>query len=846
MKKEEKKFAKQLKGTEISQEMESSYLDYAMSVIIARALPDVRDGLKPVHRRILYTMKEMGLSSASKFRKSATVVGAVLGRYHPHGDVALYDALVRMAQEFSLRHPLIKGQGNFGSIDGDSAAAMRYTECKLSPLAEEMLLDIEKETVDFMPNYDATRKEPKVLPAKLPNLIVNGTLGIAVGMATSIPPHNLGEICDAVIYLIKHPKAEVLDLLEFVQGPDFSTGALVYDWEELKSMYSSGKGRVIMRAKAQILEGKAGRFKIEITEIPYQVNKALLLQKIASLVKDKKIKGIADLRDASGKDGIKIVIDLKREAHPKKVLNQLYKFTPLQEILYVNMLALDQGIQPRVFNLKTLLWAYILHRKEIITKRTSFDLKQAEARKHILEGLLIALDHLDQVIKTIRSSSDRIEAGKQLIKKFKLSNLQAEAILEMRLHQLSALERKEILNEYKQIKIKIKELKTILGSEKAILNIVSQETLALKKKYAEERKTKIIKQKIGEMTVEDLIANEPNLVVITKDNYIKRMPINAYRSQVRGGKGVLGMATKTEDEVAEIFAAMTHDRLLFFTNEGRVLENYVYDLPEGLRQSKGTAIVNFIELKSQEKVTAVVNLTSGSGYGYLFMATRKGVVKKVKIADLEKIRKTGIIIIKLQKEDSLLWAEPTSGRDEIILISGLGQSIRFREAEVRPVGRAAGGVKGIELETDDYLVGMNTIAKAQKTDENLSKAFKEKNLSQVDSSALAILKARSSTGDCLLAVSQFGYGKISRLRNFKVQRRGGKGIKASKVTRKTGNLVVARLVDPSQKSDLILISKKGQMIRTPLFSLRPLSRVTQGVRLMKLRVDDELASVAVS
>jgi len=845
MAEEKKKFAQEIKPREISEEMENSYLDYAMSVIVSRALPDVRDGLKPVHRRILYTMKEMGLLSSAKFRKSATVVGSVLGRYHPHGDVAVYDALVRMAQDFSLRYPLISGQGNFGSIDGDSAAAMRYTESKLAPVAEEMLLDIEKETVDFMPNYDGTRQEPKVLPAKLPNLIINGTLGIAVGMATSIPPHNLGEVIEAIIHLIDNPEASVEDLLQFVKGPDFPTGGLVYDWEELKALYSSGKGKVIMRAKAEIEEGSRGRFRIIISEIPYQVNKAVLLQKIAALVKDKKVKGIADLRDESGKEGIRIVIELKREAHPKKVLNQLYKFTPLQEILYVNMLALDKGIQPRVFNLKTLLQAYIDHRQEIVTRRTRFELKKAEARKHILEGLLTALDHLDEVIKTIRESANRLQAHKRLRKRFKLSDKQTEAILEMRLHQLSALERKQVLKEYKEIKKLIKELKKLLSSAKEILKVVKKELKELRMKYADERRTKIYKQKIGEMSLEDLVANELNLVVLTSDNYIKRMPINTYRSQARGGKGVLGMATKEEDEVARIFAAMTHDRLLFFTNQGRVLEALVYDLPEGTRQSKGSPLVNFIELKPQEKVTAVVNLALDSHFEYLFMATKAGVVKKVKISDLAKIRKSGIIIVRLRKEDELLWAQPTSGRDEIILVSALGQSVRFKESEVRPMGRSAGGVKGIELGEDDYLVGMDVIAKAYKEDEEVAQAVKETGLNQEEADSLLVLKQRGGEDFYLLTISELGYGKISALNYFKIQRRGGKGLRAAKVSRRTGKLVVARLIKRTHHKELILISKQGQMIKTPLKSLRPLSRVTQGVRLMRLRVDDKIASVAV-
>jgi len=845
-KEKREQIAKEIREKEISQEMESSYLDYAMSVIISRALPDVRDGLKPVHRRILYTMKEMGLLSSAKFRKAATVVGAVLGRYHPHGDVALYDALVRLAQPFSLRYPLIEGQGNFGSIDGDPPAAMRYVECKLSKISEEMLEDIDKETVGFMPNYDATRKEPKVLPSKFPNLIINGTMGIAVGMATSIPPHNLGEVCDAIEFLIKKPDVEVSELLQFIQGPDFPTGGLVYDYQELKAMYSSGKGKILMRAKAEIVEDKKSKFRIEITEIPFGVNKSLLLQKIALLVKEKKIRGISDMRDESGRDGIKIIIELKRDAHPKKVLNQLYKFTPLQEIFYVNMLALDKGIQPRVFNLKTLLLAFIEHRKEVVRRRTKFELKKAEERKHILEGLILALDNLDEVIKIIKQAANREEAHKKLVKKFELSDIQAQAILDMRLHQLSRLEREELIQEHKNLEKLIKELKEILGSEKAILNIILKETRDLKNKYSKERRTKIIKQKIGELTAEDLIANEINLVVVTRDNYIKRMPISTYRSQIRGGKGVLGMATKKEDEVVDIFSAMTHDRLLFFTDKGRVLEGYVYDLPEGSRQAKGTPLVNFIELKPQERVTAIVNLPKESDYENLIMATRKGIVKKVKLSDLEKIRKSGIFIIKLKESDSLLWADLTSGDDEIILVSRNGQSIRFKETEVRPMGRSAGGVRGIQLEDEDILVGMNRISKSKKTDKEFYQAMKEKGLSEEEEKTLEKLRKEGGGEKYLLTVSQYGYGKITNINNFKVQRRGGKGIKAAKVSRKTGLLVSACLIDKEKNKELVLISKKGQMIKIPFSPLRPLSRVAQGVRLMRLRIDDEIASFAVN
>ena len=849
--KEEKKsvYAKEIKDALIVEEMETSYIDYAMSVIVSRALPDVRDGLKPVHRRILFAMKEMGLDAKSKFRKCATVVGSVLGRYHPHGDVAVYDSLVRLAQPFSLRYPLINGQGNFGSIDGDEAAAMRYTETKLLPISETMLADIDKETVDFMDNYDATRKEPKVLAARLPNLIINGTLGIAVGMATAIPPHNLSEVVDAIEYLIDHRDAEVEDLFNFIKGPDLPTGGLIYDFEELKALYSSGKGRVIMRAKADIEESKSGKFRIVVTEIPYQVNKSLLLQKIALVVKEKRVKGISDLRDESGKAGIKIVIELKRDAHPKKVLNQLYKHTQLQDTLYANMLALDHGIQPRVFNLKSMLLAFIDHRKEVVIRRTQFELKKAKERKHILEGLLIALDHLDEVIKTIRSSANREMAHKNLIKKFKLSDLQAQAILDMRLHQLSALERKNILDEYEEIKKLIKSLEELLSSEKKIYAVVKKEIEEVKEKFGDERRTKIFKSKVGEMGLEDLVANEPNLVAITRDNYIKRMPVNTYRSQGRGGKGVLGMATKAEDEVAEIFVAMTHERLLFFTDQGRVLESLVYDLPEATRLGKGAPLVNFIELKSNEKVTAVVNLAQDSAYKYLLMATKHGLIKKIDIGSLKNVRKTGIIIMHLKNEDELLWAKPTMGEDTAILISKNGQSIRFKESDVRPMGRAAAGVRGIKLKDEDELIGMDIISNVKNKpadQEAVEEAIKAQGLSVEDTED--ILKALSQSSDDLhlLTISQLGYGKLSALKQFKIQNRGGSGIKAAKVSRKTKPLVAARLISLNDKNELIIISKHGQMIKIPLKSVRKLSRVTQGVRLMKLKAIDEVASIAVS
>ncbi|KKU14325.1 MAG: gyrase subunit A protein, partial [Candidatus Magasanikbacteria bacterium GW2011_GWC2_45_8] len=658
----------------IVDEIKTSYLDYAMSVIVSRALPDVRDGLKPVHRRILWAMWHVGLKPGAKFRKSAMVVGEVLGKYHPHGDTAVYDSMVRMAQEFSLRYPLVWGQGNFGSMDGDSAAAMRYTEAKLARISEELLLDIEKETVDWRPNYDGVHLEPKVLPARLPNLLLNGTMGIAVGMATNIPPHNLNELSNAIVHLVDHPEADVEDLMEFVKGPDFPTGGIIYNKKDIAQAYATGRGGVVLRAKTDIVEEKSGVFKIIVNEIPYQVNKATLVEKIAELVHEKKLEGIKDLRDESNKDGVRIVVELKKDAYPKKVLNQLFNLTQLQDTFHFNMLALVDGIQPRVLTLKNVLEEYIKHRKEVVRRATEFDLKKARERAHILQGLKIALDHLDAVIKTIRASADKDEAKLELIKKFKLTEIQAIAILEMRLQQLANIERKKIEDELKEKLALIKELESILASTKRILGIVRADVLKLKEVYGDERRTQVIAHGVKEFSMEDLVPNEETVVVITHDGYIKRLPPDTFKSQARGGKGVIGVATKEEDVVEHLFITNTHADILFFTTSGRVFQLKAYDIPQGSRTSKGQAVVNFLQLAPQEKVSVVLSAPDILTAKFLIMVTVNGLIKKINISDLAQVRRSGLIAIKLKNGDSLQWVKPSTGKDDVVLITRQGQS----------------------------------------------------------------------------------------------------------------------------------------------------------------------------
>lgn len=809
--------AETIEPREIVQEMRESYLDYAMSVIVARALPDVRDGLKPVHRRILYAMWDIGLKPSAKFRKSATVVGEVLGKYHPHGDAAVYDSMVRLAQNFSMRYPLVHGQGNFGSMDGDGAAAMRYTEAKLASISEQMLADLEKDTVNFIANYDGTQKEPQVLPAKLPNLLLNGSLGIAVGMATSIPPHNLGEVIDGICHLIDHPDADLDELMEHIKGPDFPTGASIFNIADIKQAYATGKGSIVMRADSEIIETKNG-FQIIISSVPYQVNKSALIERIAELVKDKKIEGIKDIRDESAKGDVRIVIDLKKDTYPKKILNQLYKQTALQGSFHVNMLALIDGIQPRVLTLKMVLEEYIKHQQEIVIRRTKFDLDKAKARAHILEGLMLALSKIDAVIKTIKESKDRDQAKLNLMNKFKLTELQAIAILEMKLQQLANLERLKIETELKEKIALIKELESILKSKDKVLRIIKDELRGIKEKYNNERKTKIFKNAVDKFSQEDLIPDESVIVVITKDGYIKRLPPDTFKIQARGGKGVAGVTTKEEDAVDSLFATTTHKDLLFFTTRGRVFQLKAYEIPVASRTAKGQAVVNFLQLAPGEKVSAVLSLADLNTYKFLVMSTRQGTIKKVALEQFENVRRSGLIAIKLKSEDVLDWVKPSTGKDEVILTSTVGQAIRFKETNLRPMGRTASGVRGIRLKKGSEVIGMDII------NSNNSKGF-------------------------IFALSATGTGKLTSLKNYKIQGRGGSGVKTMKLTAKTGKLASSFIVDPSNlpeevKGDLLIISGKGQVIRLPLKSVPNLGRATQGVRLMRLKEEgDEVASV---
>ncbi|MEK7512395.1 MAG: DNA gyrase subunit A, partial [Patescibacteria group bacterium] len=762
----------------IIDEMQSSYIDYAMSVIVSRALPDVRDGLKPVHRRILYAMWNLGLRSSAKFRKSATVVGEVLGKYHPHGDQSVYDAMVRMAQDFNMRYMMVNGQGNFGSMDGDGAAAMRYTEVKLKALAEELLFDLDRDTVDFVPNYDGREKEPSVMPAKLPNLLLNGGVGIAVGMATKIPPHNLIEVCDAICHLIEHDDCSVEDLMEFIKGPDFPTGGIIYDITEIRSAYTTGRGKIVMRGKTEITEDKPGQFRIIVSEIPYQINKATLLEKIAELVRDKKLEGIRDVRDESNKEGVRIVIELKRDAFPKKVLNRLFKLTQLQSNFDVNMLALVDGLQPKVLNLKDILEYYLKHRQIVVRRRAQFDLKKAEDRAHILEGLNRAIDIIDAVIKLIKQSKDKDTAKLGLMKQFKFSELQAIAILEMRLQNLANLERLKIEAELKEKQKLIKELKELLASAKKILAVIKNEVVDIRTKYGDERKTKIIKSAVGEFSQEDLVPNEPTLLVTTCDGYIKRMPLDTFKVQKRGGKGVIGLATKEEDVVDELFTTMTHNDLLFFTSRGRVFQLKTYDVPIGSRISKGQALVNFLQLGPEEKVTAILAIDEKDPIKYLMMVTAQGTIKKTPIEDFKNVRRSGLIAIKIKEGDRLAWVKATTGENEIMLISSNGQAIRFKEKDVRDMGRTAGGVRGMRMKGAATIVGMGV------TDSKEVKNFQ------------------------VLAIAENGFGKRSELAHYKVQNRGGGGVRTLKVSTKTGKVVSAIVINKNEleKQDILVIS----------------------------------------
>lgn len=810
-------------NAEITEEMQKSYLDYAMSVIVSRALPDVRDGLKPVHRRIIYAMHKMGLHHNVKFQKSAAVVGQTMKDYHPHGDLSIYDALARMAQDFSLRYPLIEGQGNFGSMDGDPPAAQRYTEARLAAISDSLLADIEKDTVDFGPNYSNTTEEPLFLPAILPNLLLMGADGIAVGMATKIPPHNLGEIVDAIVHMIDNHDKEitVADLMQFVKGPDFPTGGIIYDQTEITATYSTGKGRIITRAKTEIEEMSGGKSAIIVSEIPYQVNKANMVARIADLVKDKKVEGISDLRDESDRHGVRVVIELKRDAKPQAVLNNLFKHTEMQVSYPANIVALvDQT--PQTLSLKTILEEYLKHRQLVVTKRSEFELKEAKAREHILEGLKIAVDHIDEVIKIIRAAESAEAAKEKLMTRFKLSELQATAILDMQLRRLAALERQKIEDELKAVRDQIAYLEDLLAHAVKVLQVIKTEILKLKEKFGDARRTKVIKGKVGEFSDEDLIPNEPMVVTVTKTGYVKRLSPSSYRAQARGGKGVTGMTTKEEDEIDQLSSAQAHDNILFFTNKGKVYQTKVYELPEGSRQAKGQAIVNVINVEQGETVQSILTYDAKAKAtvgDFIFLATRQGTVKKSKLEDFANIRKNGLTAIKLEAGDELVWAKITTGDDDILLITQEAKSIRFSEKEVKAQGRDTIGVRGIKLAKSDIVVGMESIRKSKEPG------------------------AKSGVQD-LLVISEKGIGKRTEISQFPKQKRSGMGVKAMQLTAKTGNLVSARIVDDNIEQ-LILTSAKAIVIKLPLSAIPRLSRATQGVILMRFSESgDRVAAVA--
>ncbi len=790
--------------------MEDSYLRYSMSVIIERALPDVRDGLKPVHRRILYSMNSDGLRSSARHRKSANVVGAVMGKYHPHGDSSIYDALVRMAQPWSMRYMLIDGQGNFGSMDGDPPAAMRYTEAKMARLADELLADIDKETVDFRDNYDGTTQEPAVLPGKLPNLLLNGQLGIAVGMATNIPPHNLGELIDATVHLIDHNDAGLDDLLQYIKGPDFPTGGIVYGKESLRTAYATGRGGVIVRGVAEVVEGNKGRHQIVITEIPYALNKESLIIKIADLVKEKKINGISDIRDESARGNVRIVIDLRRDAYPKKLLNQLYKLTPLQTAFHYNMMALVDGIQPRVLGLQDIISEHIKHRRIVVRRRTEYELRKAKERAHVLEGLKIALDHIDEVIATIRASETTDEAQANLIKKFGLSDIQAKAILSMQLRTLAGLERKKIEDELAELLKTIAELESILADEKRILKIVKDEFLALKKQYSDDRRTRIVPQELGRLSDEDLVPDEQVVVTLTSANYVKRSPIAEYKKQGRGGKGRRGMTTREEDVIEHVVNASTHDFLLFFTNKGRVFRIKTYEVPAASLNAKGVAIINLLQLQPEESVSSVINVSKQHNGKNLIMCTVRGVIKKTPFEQYQNVRTSGLIAINLDEGDELKWTRMTNGDNEVLISTSQGQAIRFHERDARPMGRVSRGVRGIRLRSGDRVIGMDIVEE----------------------------------GTSIFVISQYGYGKRTKVSQFTPHARGGVGIRSAVVNKKTGDLIGVKSLTEVDTQEVIIISSQGQTIRLGIKDIPALGRATQGVRIMRINDGDEVVSLA--
>ena len=802
--------SKILEYNTVEKVMEDSFFRYSMSVIIDRALPDVRDGMKPVHRRILYGMGEMGVRPNTAHKKSARIVGDVMGKYHPHGDSSIYESMVRLAQDWVVRYPLVDGQGNFGSMDGDPAAAMRYTEARLGKIGDILLNDLDKDTVDFRDNYDGSEREPSVLPAKLPNLLLNGQVGIAVGMATSIPTHNLNEVVDATIELIDNPEATLDDLLKYVKGPDFPTGAVVYGGAPMRQAYQTGRGSVTIRAVAEIVETKRGRHQIIITEVPYGVNKANLIEKIADLVKEKKITSIADIRDESARGDVRVVIDLKKDAYPKKILNQLYKMTPLQSNFHYNMLALVDSIQPRALGLQEILQEFIKHRRIVVRRRTEFELKKAKARAHILEGLKIALDHIDEVIKTIRASKTTEIAEASLISKFGLSEIQAKAILAMQLRRLTGLEREAIENELKALLELIAKLEAILADENEILRIIKEELIEMKDKFGDDRRSKIINHELGKFSDEELIPEEESVILLTTENYIKRTLLTDYRRQNRGGKGKRGMTTKDKDVIDQLVSASTHDWLLFFTNRGRVFRLKAYEVPAAGLQAKGVAAVNLLQLQPEEKITSIIKLEQNSSdKDFLFMATVKGTVKKTALKDFANIRTNGLNAINLDDGDELRWIQKTDGLSDIIVSTSAGQAVRFNEKDVRAMGRAARGVRGVRLRPDDNVVGMDVATEADQK---------------------------------LLVISAKGYGKSTKVANFEVKHRGGIGVKAAVVTGKTGPIVSVQTL-PKNVCDALMISNEGQTIRVAVKDIPTLGRTTQGVRIMKLAEGDSVASV---
>ena len=791
--------------------MRDSYIDYAMSVIVARALPDVRDGLKPVQRRIMYAMSELNLAPDKPYRKSARIVGDTMGKYHPHGDSSIYDAMVRLAQDFSTRYMLVDGHGNFGSVDGDGAAAMRYTEARMSKISMELMADINKNTVDFVPNFDGSLKEPSVMPARFPNLLVNGTGGIAVGMATSIPPHNLGEVIDAVAKIIDNHILEDRDttideLIEIVKGPDFPTGATIYGVRDIEQAYRTGRGRAVVRANMEVEEIAGHRQRIVVSEIPYQVNKARLVERIADLVKDKKIEGISDLRDESDRNGMRIVIDLKRDANARLIINQLYKNTPLQDTFSINMLALVKN-EPKVLNLKQMLELYLDHQKEVVTRRTQYDLDKAQARAHILEGLLTALDYIDEIISIIRASANVAEAKANLIARFDFTDAQAQAIVDMRLRALTGLERERLQNEYDELEEKIAEYLAILGNENILYSVIKEEMLVLKAKYADARRTYITYED-GEINLEDLIKNEQCVITMTNLGYIKRTSLDMYHSQNRGGKGIKGIETREEDYVKQLFIASSHDYLLFFTNRGRVYRMKAYEIPEAGRTARGTAIVNLLSLNGGEQVSAVIQMKESRDKGYLLMATKGGTIKKTDLAEYGNIRTNGLVAISLQEGDELIEVKRSNGKDDVLMATRGGQMIRFAEADVRTTGRSSMGVKGITLAAGDEVIGMQL----------------------------------ASQGDSVLAVTETGMGKRTALTEFSVQKRGGKGSLYYRLTSKTGEVVSFKVMTKDQ--DLMLITNGGIIIRLRVQDISEIGRVTSGVKLMGLDKDTKIVSVA--